>query len=100
MTANATPRWRRFSDAIASAIVSAWPRETRDWGRAFAAELSEISTFPSSSLWLMGGFKMLLKERLRHFWKNLARPFGLASNDSLDTSYKTFSRFPRLPRAL
>src|SRR5215469_14625875 len=51
----------------------ALPDETKEWGRAFAAELPEIQTPFESLHWLIGGIMLLRRERLRHAVKSLAR---------------------------
>lgn len=97
-----TPKsvWRRLAAFSARIIVRLWPQETKDWGRAFAAELPEIEGLRSSIRWLMGGTMLLTRERFRHLLKSFGRPFGVAAGGPLETVVKSSMRAPRIPRVV
>src|SRR6266852_4089881 len=91
-------KWEPFATLSARVIVRLWPEETKDWARAYAAELPEIESFSASLRWLLGGFMLLTRERLRHFLKSLVRPVGVPPDGPLEAARKTSLRFPRTPR--
>ena len=62
--------WRGAVDWSARAIVQLWPRDTKDWGRAFVAKLLESEGFSASMQWLIGGALLLMREHFRSFWKS------------------------------
>ena len=66
MPAQSLPLSQRFSAGLA--------RQTKEWGRAFEAELPEITTPLASVRWVFGGAILLAKESLRSFMKSLWRP--------------------------
>lgn len=90
--------WRRLAAFGARIIVRLWPQETKEWGRAFAAELPEIEGLRSSIRWLMGETMLLTRERLRHFLKSFGRPFGVPAGGPLEAVVKSSLRAPRTPR--
>jgi len=87
----------RFAKTIAHALVWMWPAESKDWGRAFEAELSAIETRSSSLSWLTGGVMLLLRERWKHFLRSLGRPIGTDDANSASFAAKNYSRVPRTP---
>jgi hypothetical protein len=91
-------KWEPLAIRSARVIVRLWPEETKDWGRAFAAELPEIESFSGSLRWLLGGITLLTRERLRYFLSSLGRPVGVPPNGPLEAARKTSLRFPRTPR--
>jgi hypothetical protein len=93
-------KWRRAAAFIARTVVRLWPQETKDWGRAFAAELPEIEGFRSSIRWLMGGTMLLTRERLRHFLNSFGRPLGVSAGGALEIAVKTSMHAPRTPRVV
>ena len=98
MSVKPTQGWLRFAEFAARIIVRLWPEETRDWGRAFAAELSEIETPLASFRWLVGGLMLLTRERFRHFARSLGRPLGVPALSPLESVARKPSRIPRAPR--
>jgi hypothetical protein len=74
MPAQSLPLSQRLIAALARKIVGLWPEETKEWGRAFEAELPEITTPLASFRWVFGGAMLLAKESLRSFMKSLWRP--------------------------
>ena len=74
MPAQSLPLSQRFSAGLARKIVGLWPDQTKEWGRAFEAELPEITTPLASVRWVFGGAILLAKESLRSFMKSLWRP--------------------------
>lgn len=53
---------QKLSAFLARRIVWLWPRETKEWGLAFEAELPEITTPLASARWVMGGAVLLARE--------------------------------------
>lgn len=98
MTSEPTPVWRRLAESLAGGIVRLWPEDTKRWGLAFEAELSEITTPLASFRWLIGGFMLLSRERFLQFVKSLGRPWGVPSDRSLETLVRNSNRAPRTPR--
>ena|SRR5438270_915433 len=64
-------RWESLAVLAANLIVRLWPSDTKDWARAFAAELPEAETISQSLRWLLGGVMLLTRERFRDFLKAL-----------------------------
>src|SRR6185369_14037043 len=93
-------KWNSIAAFGVSTIVRLWPEETKDWARAFAAELPEIEGFSESVRWLLGGVMLLTRERFRHFLKSLGRPAGLGATDPLGAVIKSSRRVPRTPRVV
>jgi hypothetical protein len=65
--------WRKSAAWCARWIVQLWPRATKEWGQAFAAELPEIAGFSASVRWLIGGAMLLTREHARSVWRSAAR---------------------------
>jgi hypothetical protein len=95
---NARPLWQKFSAAIANVIVRLWPDETKDWGRAFQAELTEIESPWQSFRWLLGGLMLLTRERFKSFFRSFGRPVGIPASGNLELITKQSSQVPRTPR--
>jgi len=91
---------QRFSAVLARKIVALWPNDTKEWGRAFEAELPEITTPLDSVRWVLGGAILLAKESLRSFMKSLWRPLGVPASDASSSLPKGSGPRPRLPRVL
>src|SRR5215831_15695889 len=91
---------QRLSAFLARGIVRLWPAETREWGRAFEAELPEITTPLASVCWVVGGAVLFAKESLRSFLKSLWRPLGVPASDDSSFLSNGSGPAPRLPRAL
>ena len=98
--------WRksRLHTAIVSAaalIESLWPQETKQWGRALAAEVHEIRSFSEAISWLIGGAMLLGREHVRSLWRVVARPIGLSADivrgDMGQVSGSPQAAFSRLP---
>jgi hypothetical protein len=73
------PIWQRLATRCARVIVRLWPADTKDWGRAFAAELPHLQGSSASTWWLIGGAMLLTREHVRSFWRSLGRPLGGAN---------------------
>src|SRR5215470_17676153 len=89
---------QRFSAALAQKIVRLWPEETKEWGRAFEAELPEITTPLASVRWAIGGIMLLARERWKSLFRSFGRPFGVPAGSPLETHVRNSSRVPRTPR--
>ena len=89
---------QRLSAFLARKIVWLWPQETKEWGLAFEAELPEIATPFASVRWVMGGAVLLARESLRHFFKSLWRPLGVAAQGDSAAFTGNGGPAPRLPR--
>ena len=98
MPAQSSSLSQRFSAALAGKIVGLWPEETKQWGRAFEAELPEITTPLASVRWVLGGGILLAKETLRSFMKSLWRPLGVPASDGSSSLPDGSGPTPRLPR--
>jgi len=59
MEINSTIRWRNIANTFVRVIIFLLPADARDWGRAFAAELSAIETPLASFQWLLGGIMLI-----------------------------------------
>jgi hypothetical protein len=79
-------------------VVKLWPKESRDWGQAFAAELPEIVSRWHTICWLVGGLVLLARERFKHFPRSFARPFGVPAGNPLAPAAWISFRVPRMPR--
>jgi hypothetical protein len=88
--------WRDVVARGARAIVWLWPAESKEWGRAFAAELAEIDGFRASVWWLIGGAMLLTREQVRSFSRSLGQPIGVGANVVQGESW----RLPRTPRVV
>jgi hypothetical protein len=87
-----------FAPTVARAIVRIWPRESRQWGQAFAAELPSIETATAVTSWLIGGVMLLLREWFKHAWRALFRPIGSSHNDNHAAAFTPrYSRTLRTP---
>jgi len=96
---NAIPRrWEWFVALGANAMVRLWPPDTKDWARAFAAEVFQIETLSESLRWLIGGIMLLTRARLWYFFKGLSRPLGVPPDPPLEAARRLVARFPRTPR--
>src|SRR5215469_13789686 len=89
---------QRFSVSLARMIVGLWPKETKEWGRAFEAELPEITTPLASLRWAIGGVMLLARERWKSFFRSFGRPIGVSAGSPLETHVRNSSRVPRTPR--
>lgn len=89
---------QKLSAFLARKIVWLWPRETREWGMAFEAELPEIATPLASARWVIGGAALLARESFRHFLKSLWRPLGVAAPNDSSAFAGNGGPSPRLPR--
>jgi hypothetical protein len=65
MPEKCTSAWQRAAALLARIIVRLWPDQTKQWGRAFEAELSEITDPFASFRWLLGGLMLLVREGWR-----------------------------------
>jgi len=87
--------------STAALIESLWPQETKQWGRALAAEVHEIRGFSEAIAWLIGGVMLLGREHVRSLWRVVARPIGLrteiARGDVWQLSGSPQAAFLRLP---
>jgi hypothetical protein len=94
-------RWYAAIVSAAALIESLWPRETKQWGRALAAEVHEIRSFSEAIAWLIGGAMLLGCEHVRSLWRILARPTGLRADlvlgDMGQSSGSPQAAFSRLP---
>src|SRR5271168_77829 len=98
MPADANSLWQRFFTSIANLLVRLWPEETKDWGRAFAAELSEIETPLAAVRWLLGGFMLLTREHFKFFLRSLTHPLGVPAPTDAALLSPDSGPTPRLPR--
>jgi hypothetical protein len=53
-----------------------WPKETRDWGHALAAELHEVERPFEALQWAVGGLMLFSRASASHFWAWLRLPAG------------------------
>jgi hypothetical protein len=97
---NTPPLWQRLSASTAKLIVRLWPGETKDWGRAFQAELTEIESPWQSFRWLLGGVMLLARERFKSFFRSFGRPVGIPAGGNLELLVKQSSQVPRTPRII
>jgi hypothetical protein len=95
---NVLPLWQKLSASTASIIVRLWPDETKDWGRAFQAELNEIESPWQSFRWLLGGLMLLTRECFKSFFRSFGRPVGIPAGGNLALLAKQSSQVPRTPR--
>lgn len=79
-------------------IVRLWPDQTKQWGRAFEAELSEITDPFASLRWLMGSVVLLAREGWKSFFESLGRPFGVPHGGPAELPGKNWARVPHTPR--
>ena len=86
-----------FAPTVARAIVRVWPHESREWGRAFAAELPTAASAGAAISWLIGGFMFLSRmAKARMAW--LGGPIASSSgNESTAAFAPRYSRNPRTP---
>lgn len=89
---------QKLSAFLARKIVWLWPKETKEWGLAFEAELPEIAAPFASARWVMGGAALLARESFRSFLKSLWRPLGVAAPRDPSVFAGTGGPAPRLPR--
>ena len=75
-----------------------WPDQTKKWGRAFQAELSEIPDPVASARWLVGGLMLLTREWWRSFFEGLGQPIGVPPGGPAQIPGKNWTRVPRTPR--
>src|ERR1051325_4475683 len=99
MPAQSLRPWQQCSAFLARKIVRLWPEETKEWGLAFEAELTEIVAPFASLRWLAGGAMLLARESLRHFLESLRRPLGVAAPSASSRLRHGSGPSPRLPRA-
>jgi hypothetical protein len=90
--------WQRLNAFLAKMIVRLWPDQTRQWGRAFEAELSVIADPFASVRWLAGGVMLLTRERWKSFFESLGRPFGVPPGGPAEVPGKNWARAPHTPR--
>jgi len=89
---------QKLSAFLARKIVWLWPKETKEWGLAFEAELPEIATPFASARWVIGGAALLARESLSHFFKSLWRPLGVTAPGDPSALTGDGGPAPRLPR--
>jgi hypothetical protein len=88
----------RLAAWLARAVVRVWPGESRHWGLALEAELTEIEG-PSASLrWAIGGAMLLTRAWWNHLMRSWLRPAGVPEGGPLAEFAKNASRVPRTPR--
>jgi hypothetical protein len=88
----------RMAGWISRTVVRAWPEETRHWGLALEAELSDIHDPGASLRWALGGFMLFTRAWWSHFLRSWVRPAGVPEGGPLAALAKTASRVPRTPR--
>jgi len=96
MEINSTIRWRNIANTFVRVIIFLLPADARDWGRAFAAELSAIETPLASFQWLLGGIMLITRARWNQFCNSLGRPFGVSGGNILESEPGIPA--PRTPR--
>jgi hypothetical protein len=87
---------QRIAPTVARAIVRLWPRETRQWGQAFAAELPDVESAGATLPWLIGGLTVMLREWCKHAWHSLIRPIG-ANPNATEPAGAFTQRYSRTP---
>lgn len=98
MAPQSLSRSQKLSSFLARKIVWLWPKQTKEWGLAFQAELPEIATPFASARWVMGGAALLARESLRHFLRNLWRPLGVTALSDPPAFAGNGGPAPRMPR--
>lgn len=88
----------RLAAWLARAVVRVWPGESRHWGLALEAELSEIEGPGASLRWAIGGVMLLIRAWWNHVMRSWMRPAGVPEGGPLAEFAKNASRVPRTPR--
>lgn len=98
MSEEQVPKGHRLAAWLARAAVRAWPEESRKWGLALEAELSEIQGPGASLRWAIGGVMLLTRAWWNHLMRSWLRPAGVPEGGPLAELAKSASRVPRTPR--
>lgn len=97
MRSNHVLAGERLAAWLARAVVHLWPGESRHWGLALEAELTEIEG-PSASLrWAIGGVMLLTRTWWNHLMRSWLRPAGVPEGGPLAEFAKNATRVPRTP---
>jgi len=83
---------------LARGVARVWPEETRQWGLAIEAELSDINSPGASVFWALGGVMLLTRAWWNHLLHSWMRPAGVPEGSALEQLSKNASRVPRTPR--
>jgi hypothetical protein len=83
---------------LARGAARVWPEETRHWGLAIEAELSDINSPSASVFWALGGVMLLTRAWWNHLLHSWMRPAGVPEGSPLEQLTKNASRVPRTPR--
>lgn len=97
MTAAQKPAVERFAEWMLALALRFWPADSKEWGKAMAAELSNVRSSKEVVRWTIGGMQFFLRSvgsRVLEWTQlpvgsNAARGSGLNGGDP-----------PRLPEAL
>jgi hypothetical protein len=88
-------RAARVAEWVLRQAVCLWPRESREWGRAMAAEVSNIQDPLQSLRWSVGGVLFFLRSLGAHFLAWTILPVGVNSPGG---SLLNGEEPPRLPK--
>src|SRR6202050_604310 len=89
---------RKTAEWISHTVARAWPEETRDWGLALEAELSDIDNPGASLRWALGGVMLFTRAWRNHILHSWIRPAGVPEGGPLAELARNASRVPRTPR--
>jgi len=66
----------RFARWLLACAVRHWPKQTRDWGMALAAEIDQTANMQEALRWSWGGIMLFARSLVAGFWAWLKLPAG------------------------
>jgi hypothetical protein len=96
-SSQANPTAARLARWLLGCAVRHWPKETRPWGLALAAEIDETASAFETVRWSLGGFMLFTRSVLSSAWRWMKLPAGSSLSGGVNWP-KGPSLLPKRPR--